>query len=97
MTHSYTLDELIKIFYQNAEESRKHDERLLREFQKNYPDEPVPDHFRSSFNISEALATICEEILKLKCHSCEAHPSSCRVPRSSSRQLRADKRDCIDL
>lgn len=64
--YSYTLDELITVFSEHAPKAEKTHQELISAFKKNYPDEPLPDHFKDDFNLSRALLTFAIEINELK-------------------------------
>jgi len=61
----YKLDFLIDTFTKHAEEHKKNNERLLEQFKKMNPEEPIPDHMTDEFNLPMALATICNAIQEL--------------------------------
>jgi cysteinyl-tRNA synthetase len=61
----YKLDFLIETFLKHAEEHKNNNERLLEQFKKMNPDEPIPDHMKEEFNLPMALATICNAIQEL--------------------------------
>lgn len=62
----YKLDFLIETFLKHAEEHAENNRRLLEQFKKMNPDEPIPDHMTEEFNLPMALATICHEIQEMK-------------------------------
>ncbi len=62
----YTVEELKETFLIHHEESKKHSEKVIKEYQKDYPGEPIPDHFYDDFSITLALSAICDEIIRLK-------------------------------
>ena len=62
----YTLEFLSDVFSRHAEEADKNNKRLLEQFKEMNPGEIIPDHMNDDFNLPRALASICEEIQKLK-------------------------------
>ena len=59
----YTVESLYKLFLEHAEKADKNHAELIKEFQTNHPQEPIPAWMNSDFNLPRALATICGEIL----------------------------------
>lgn len=62
----YGLDFLIDTFTKHAEEHEKNNERMLEQFKKMNPEEPIPDHMKEEFSLPLALASICTAIQELK-------------------------------
>ncbi len=60
------IEDLLETFKQHSRIARRHQDKLLRDFKKNYPAESTPDHFKKPFDLPAALATMCKEILRLK-------------------------------
>jgi hypothetical protein len=67
MKREYTLEKLSLIFEKHGIEADKNQERLIKEFKENYPNEKIPDHFKDDLNLPLALKFICDEIIKMKC------------------------------
>lgn len=61
-----TLEELIKTFTDHEKQAHKSDQERIKQFKEDYPEEPLPDHFKERFMLPMALAFMCSEILKLK-------------------------------
>ena len=62
----YTLDEMIRIFEENAEMAAKENEKALEDYKLICPGQPIPDWFTRDFCINTALAFMCKEIKLLK-------------------------------
>ena len=62
----YGIEKLVQTFLYHGRRSEIENKRIIAEFLENYPDEPLPDHFKEKFNIAFALASICSQLLKLK-------------------------------
>lgn len=61
-----TLEDLIKTFSEHAKKSKRSNEKLIKEFKKTNPGEPLPDHFKDDFCLPKALGFMCSEVLELK-------------------------------
>lgn len=61
----YTLKFLVETFSRHAIEAEKGKKKFIKEFKENYPDEPLPEHVKDDFNLPEALACICMEIMRI--------------------------------
>jgi len=57
---------LAKTFKEHSQKLIKDREERLAEFKERYPDDPIPEFLADDFNLPEALAIICEEILCIK-------------------------------
>lgn len=62
----YKLDYMIQRFLQDAKKVHAQTRKLKLDFEKNYPNEPLPDHFHDNFNLCTALASVRQEIKRLK-------------------------------
>jgi hypothetical protein len=65
-TDTDKLDSLVKTFSKHAKEARKARLSLVKDFQKNYPDEPIPNYLKEDFDLPDALSLICTEISNIK-------------------------------
>lgn len=64
--NDYSIENLVKTFEDHTKEFIKCNEELKLKFQSDYPNEPLPQHFKETFMISEALKEICMQIIYLK-------------------------------
>lgn len=62
----YDLDELIRVFKENAEICKRENERALEQFKQDAPGASIPEWFTRDFCINTALASMCQEIDKLR-------------------------------
>lgn len=62
----YSIEELEKTFKLHHKRSKELNKKLIKEFKKNNPGEPIPDPFNDDFSLPEALASMCSEIIKVK-------------------------------
>lgn len=62
----YEIEHLIDLFAKHAKKAQKTQIELIKQFKENNPDEQLPKHFKSDFNLPLALMTICKEIQTLK-------------------------------
>ncbi len=62
----YTVEELKETFLLHHEESKKLNKKLIKEYQRDNPGEPIPDPFNDNFSLPLALSAICDEIIRLK-------------------------------
>lgn len=56
------IEELAKTFSLHHKNLLIDKRQRLENHKNNYPDSPIPEHFKDDFSISEALVFICEEI-----------------------------------
>jgi len=61
----YSMEFLIKKLAEHAIKAEENRAQWIRDFKQNYPEEPIPDHFKEDFNLPAALASICREILRV--------------------------------
>jgi hypothetical protein len=66
MAQNYDLESLVKTFAKHHEKSSKDSTKILEDFKKNYPGEPIPSHMMDDFSLPNALHAICVEIMELK-------------------------------
>ncbi len=64
--HDYSIDNLALNFVEHSIESDKILQKNIRRFKEDYPDNPLPNHYENSFNLSRALSVLTDEILDLK-------------------------------
>lgn len=62
----YTLEFLKEKFIQHGKETKINNEKFIKDFEENNPGEPLPNYMTEDFNFPDALACICDEILRLK-------------------------------
>lgn len=62
----YSIEELEKIFRENAVLCAKENDRALEEYKANNPGEPIPEWFTRDFCINTALAAMCVAIRDLR-------------------------------
>ena len=62
----YSIEELEKTFLLHHKRAEKFNKELIKEFQENNPEEPLPDLFNDDFSLPLALAAICKEILQAR-------------------------------
>jgi len=62
----YSIENLIKTFTKHAEQSKKDKIKQIADYKLNYPDSPLPAHFKDDFNIAIAFREICKAIRKLQ-------------------------------
>ena len=62
----YSIKELEKTFHEHHLESVKRNKEQIKEFKRDYPDEPLPVHFKEEFSFPFALSCICRAILNLE-------------------------------
>ena len=65
-TNDYRIENLGHTFGKHAEMADQLHEDDVARYLANYPDSPMPEHFKNSFNISRALSVMACEIEKLK-------------------------------
>jgi hypothetical protein len=68
MKDIYTTQYLADKFNEHALLYEKERQKSIHEFAQNNENTPLPDWFSDNFNLSLALAKICEEIEFLKNH-----------------------------
>lgn len=59
----YSIKNLYKLFQDHAEKADKQRIEWVKEFETNYPGEPLPEWLLGDFNLPRALAAICGELL----------------------------------
>jgi hypothetical protein len=60
-----SLKQLHETFKEHA---RQHDElhkKHIASFKEQYPNDPLPDHMQDAFNLAQALALMCENLIAL--------------------------------
>lgn len=60
------IKKLVETFSKHEIQAEKDSKRLLKEFKKNYPEAPIPKHFKDDFCIARSLKEICMEIVSIK-------------------------------
>lgn len=66
MDSEYSIENLHKTFSDHMDQVEKSHIQGIFDFQKNHPDDQLPDHLKHPFNLPRALRTICEELINLK-------------------------------
>lgn len=62
----YSIENLEFIFMRHAEEAEQRNKEIIDNFKKDYPNEDIPDHMKSSFNLAKALSVMANEINKFR-------------------------------
>ncbi len=62
----HDFENLAEAFLEHAEKTRLMQEHTKEKWRENYPGAEMPEHFKSTFNLSTALHVMCNEIQKLK-------------------------------
>lgn len=62
----YELESLIETFVLHHKQRTEANKKLIKVWQKNYPDEALPDYLHDEFSLPLALEAICREIQALK-------------------------------
>ncbi len=63
--YTYSIKELIEVFYDHAVRVEENRLQWIRDFKENNPNQPLPDEMKDTFSISKALASMCTEIQAL--------------------------------
>lgn len=61
-----TVESLLIRFKEHSIVSKLQKIKDISSFKENYPLEELPEHFNDDFNLPEALATICAELIALR-------------------------------
>lgn len=64
--NKYSLENLLSTFNSNALEVDASRLQQLKRFKENYPNNPLPKHLESDFNINRAFYNMIAEIMELK-------------------------------
>jgi len=64
--NSYLIEDLPGIFANQAEEAETNHERMVKEYEENFPESDPPEWLKSNFNIARALSVMAAEIDRLK-------------------------------
>lgn len=64
--YDYTMEELLTIFQKHAEEYEESIHKNTKLYKEMYPNDPIPEHLKNSFNLPLALWIIIAEIERLK-------------------------------
>lgn len=60
------LEDLVKTFAEHERLAQQTRKESIDQFKEIFPNEELPEHFKSDFSITAALGFMCSEILKLK-------------------------------
>ena len=61
-----TIKSLLNTFSEHAIKAENNRLNRIEEFKENYPEDKIPDHMLETFNLPEALAVMCKEIIELR-------------------------------
>lgn len=61
----YSIENLIDTFKEHHIKFRKNEQKLLKQFKEDYPEEPIPEEYMCDFSVALALFSICKSIKAL--------------------------------
>ncbi len=64
--NEYSLENLALTFFKHSKQAEKNLERDIERYKENYPNSPLPEHYKDAFDLSRALGILTNEILDLK-------------------------------
>jgi hypothetical protein len=62
----YSMEQLRETFLRHAEDANKSRDEHIANFIEINPDYEVPDHLMDDFNLPNALAAMCAEIIRVR-------------------------------
>lgn len=63
---TYKLEDLILKFSEHHNLWSESQKEMISNHVENFPDSPLPEHFKDDFSLPKALECICAEIINLK-------------------------------
>ncbi len=64
--NEYSLENLGITFFKHSRRAEKNLEMDIEKYMQNYPNSPLPEHYKDAFDLSKALGILTNEILDLK-------------------------------